>query len=77
MATVNFSIPDEIKNRFNEVFQHENKSHLIAELMKKAIEEYERKQRRADAVKALLKLRAKQKPINHKSISKIRQKDRI
>ncbi len=41
MATMNFSVPQAVKNRFNQVFQHENKSHLITELMKKAIEDYE------------------------------------
>jgi metal-responsive CopG/Arc/MetJ family transcriptional regulator len=77
MATVNFSIPDAIKNRFNEVFQHENKSHLIAELMRKAIEDYERKQRRAQAIEALLKIRAKQKPVSMQRVGKMRQKGRM
>ena len=54
MATVNFSVPEAIKVRFNKVFEHENKSHLIAELMKKAIEDRERQQKRARAIEALL-----------------------
>lgn len=61
MATVNYSVPDEIKKRFNQVFADENKSHVIAELMKKAIEEREKQQQRAQAIDALLKLRSKQK----------------
>jgi metal-responsive CopG/Arc/MetJ family transcriptional regulator len=76
MATVNFSVPDEIKKRFNEVFASENKSHLIAELMKKAIEEHERKLKRAQAIDALLRLRAKQKPVSDKKIRRIRHQDR-
>lgn len=76
MATVNFSVPDDVKKRFNQVFQHENKSHLIAELMKKAIEDHERKQRRTQAIDALLKIRAKQKPVSNQLINKIRREGR-
>ncbi len=76
MATVNFSVPEDVKNRFNQVFQHENKSHLITELMKKAIEDYERKQRRAQAVDTLLKIRSKQKPVSNQLINKARQEGR-
>lgn len=76
MATVNFSVPDEIKKRFNEVFGHQNKSHLIAELMKHAIEEEERKQQRVHAIDELLKLRSKQKPKSDKIIRVARHKDR-
>lgn len=76
MATVNFSVPEDVKNRFNQVFQHENKSRLITELMKKAIEDHERKQRRAQAIDALLKIRAKQKPVSRQLISKARREGR-
>lgn len=73
MAIVNYSVPDEIKKRFNKIFAHQNKSHLIAELMKQAIEEYERRQQRAHAIDELLKLRAKQKPISDKATRKALQ----
>lgn len=76
MATVNYSVPDEIKKKFNEVFAHENKSHLIAELMKQAIMEREHQLQRSLAIDALLKLRAKQKPINKKKFTKARQTGR-
>ncbi len=77
MATVNFSVPEDVKNRFNQVFQHENKSHLITELMKKAIEDHERKQRRIQAIDALLKIRSKQKPVSPQLVNKARQKGRL
>lgn len=38
MATMNFSIPDEVKEAFNETFAGENKSAVIAQLMRDAIE---------------------------------------
>lgn len=76
MATVNFSVPEDVKNRFNQLFKNENKSHLITELMKKAIEDRERKQRRVQAIDELLKIRAKQKPVSNKSINEARRKGR-
>lgn len=76
MATMNFSVPDEVKTRFNKVFSKQNKSHLIAELMVQAIQEHEKKQQRAQAIDALLKLRAKQKPVSDKVIQSARDRDR-
>jgi metal-responsive CopG/Arc/MetJ family transcriptional regulator len=80
MATVNFSIPDDIKNRFNKVFAHKNKSHLITELMQQSIDEYERRQQRIHAIHAidaLLELGKKQKPIRNKMIRKARKLGRL
>jgi hypothetical protein len=39
MATMNFSVPYEVKREFQETFAHENKSAVITRLMKQAIEE--------------------------------------
>lgn len=38
MATVNFSVPEDVKNAFNETFKNRNKSAIIAELMREAVE---------------------------------------
>jgi hypothetical protein len=38
MSTVNFSVPEEIKLVFNQTFQGQNKSAVIADLMREAIE---------------------------------------
>ena len=54
MATVNYSIPDEIKEAFNAQFADRNKSAIIAELMQRAIEEEKHKQRRNQAIHRLL-----------------------
>ncbi|MGE0824016.1 MAG: hypothetical protein AB7G75_14420 [Candidatus Binatia bacterium] len=53
MATVNFSVPDEVKEAFNRVFAKQNKSAIIAELMRKAVEEQQRQDKRALAIKQL------------------------
>ena len=34
MSTVNFSVPDDVKDEFNAVFSGQNKSAIIAELMR-------------------------------------------
>lgn len=39
MATMNFSIPDDVKEAFNEAFKDDNKSAVITGLMRRAIEE--------------------------------------
>lgn len=39
MATVNFSVPDEVKAAFDKAFGDQNKSSIIAELMRRAVRE--------------------------------------
>jgi metal-responsive CopG/Arc/MetJ family transcriptional regulator len=39
MATVNFSVPDEVKAEFDRAFGDQNKSSIIAELMRRAVRE--------------------------------------
>ena len=57
MATVNFSVPEDIKKAFNRTFKGENKSAILSRLMRDAIEIRERQQRRKAAVEEILKLR--------------------
>jgi metal-responsive CopG/Arc/MetJ family transcriptional regulator len=76
MATVNFSIPDEIKEEFQRTFADDNRSAVIAGLMKQAIEERKRKQARAAAIDALLQLRREQAPVSDQEIARAREADR-
>jgi hypothetical protein len=46
MATVNFSVPDEVKAAFDKAFGDQNKSSIIAELMRRAVRERELQNRR-------------------------------
>ena len=66
MATVRFSVPDEVKEQFNRAFARENKSRVIARLMMQVVEERELQRTRARAIDALLKRRRKRKPITVK-----------
>jgi len=58
MATVNFSVPDDIKAEFDKVFGGQNKSAVIADLMRKAVAEVKRRKRRADIFRTLTQRRA-------------------
>jgi metal-responsive CopG/Arc/MetJ family transcriptional regulator len=64
MATVNFSVPDEVKEAFNNAYQGQNKSAIIADLMREAVERFERKQRHRQACQAISALRQQMPPIN-------------
>ncbi len=76
MATVNFSVPEEVKAAFNKTFAKKNKSALITQLMREAIEEQQRLQRRSQAVDALLAARQKMPSVNAATIRTARARGR-
>ncbi len=76
MATVNFSVPEEVKEAFQKTFANENRSAIIARLMQEAIEERQREQRRVAAIDALLELRRKQSPASDAEIAEARRAGR-
>jgi hypothetical protein len=57
MATVNFSVPEDIKNAFNMLFEGQNKSAVIAELMREAVERVQSQQRSKEAYQRILERR--------------------
>lgn len=76
MATVNFSVPDEVKEAFQETFADENRSAIIARLMQQAVGERRQRERRAAAIEALLDLRRSQPPTSDASIRRAREAGR-
>lgn len=68
MATVNFSVPEDVKQAFNQIFAGRNKSAIIAELMMQAVEEEHRKMRRADAIERLLARRERRPRVSEEEI---------
>ena len=54
MSTVNFSVPEDIKNAFNTVFEGQNKSAVIADLMRDALEREQRRKQHRSAVERIL-----------------------
>jgi hypothetical protein len=73
MATVNFSVPDEVKKAFNAVFVGRNKSAVIADLMMRAVEEEERRRRKAQAIDRLLARRSAKRPVSGEEIRAARE----
>ena len=57
MATVNFSVPDDVKEAFNEAFDGRNKSAVIAGLMREAVERVRSGQRSREAIGRILERR--------------------
>ncbi len=76
MATVNFSVPEDVKEAFNQEFSNENKSAVLTRLMKRAIEEKKLKRRRARAIDAILELREQQTPVSKQMIQEAREEYR-
>jgi hypothetical protein len=58
MATVNFSVPDAVKAEFDQVFGAQNKSAVIADLMRGAVAEARRRERREQIFQSLTDRRA-------------------
>jgi hypothetical protein len=55
---MNFSIPDRVKAAFNRTFAGRNKSAIVAELMERAVEEEELRERRSESIPRLTLRRA-------------------
>lgn len=68
MATMNFSVPPDVKKAFDRTFAKENKSAVLTDLMRQAVEERRRRRRRARAITALLALRKTGRRVNDRMI---------
>jgi metal-responsive CopG/Arc/MetJ family transcriptional regulator len=73
MATVNFSVPDEVKREFQETFAGENRSAIIARLMREAVAERRRQERRSAAIDALLQMRTGLRAVSAGEIERARK----
>ena len=72
MATLNFSVPNDVKEAFNATFKGQNKSAIIADLMREAVERELRRQRNHEAVASMLARRATTKPVSAAAIQAAR-----
>jgi glutamyl-tRNA reductase len=73
MATMNFSIPDDVKEAFNKTFEGENKSAVVTRLMVQAIEEAERRRHSQSFVERLRAIREQGEPVTGEDIARARQ----
>ena len=76
MATVNFSVPEHTKKKFDRAFRGRNKSAVIARLMERAVEEERQRERRARAIDALVALRRRVQPVTPAEVRKARTTSR-
>lgn len=73
MASVNFSVPDKVKEVFNAVFAGRNKSAIVAELMLRAVEEQRARETRAKAIDRLLARRSAKRRVSNAGIRAARE----
>lgn len=76
MATVNFSVPDDVKRKFDKAFAGRNKSRVIADLMMRAVEEQQAQKRRAEVIEALLARRRTKRPVTAGEVRRAREAGR-
>ncbi|MBG7602910.1 MAG: hypothetical protein IZT60_10240 [Gammaproteobacteria bacterium] len=76
MSTINFSVPDDVKEAFNKTFQGENKSAVLTRMIRDAVEERQRQKRRVVAINAILRLREKSHAVTDDEIEKAREAGR-
>ena len=76
MATVNFSVPDDVRDAFNEAFKGRNKSAIIAELMREAVDRFRRRRRSHEAIERILVRRRDRQPRSDDDIRSARRTGR-
>ena len=76
MSTVNFSVPEDVKQVFNRTFKGRNKSAIIAGLMLEAVEQAQRRQRSQSAYLNILGRRKHSPTITEKRFRAAREKGR-
>ena len=76
MATVNFSVPDDVKDAFNETFRGRNKSAVIADLMREAVERARRRERSRVAIDRILERRRGRPALPDEDIRRTRRDGR-
>ena len=76
MATVNFSVPDEVRKAFNKAFARQNKSAVIAGLMRDAVQRKERLKARREALRRIAARRHARDAVGERTIRHAREKGR-
>lgn len=74
---MSFSVPDEVKEALNQAFEGQNKSAIIADLMRRAVDEVERRHARAAAIRRRGARRGKRPAAADAAIRKARESGRV
>ena len=76
MPTVSFSVPAAVKEAFNAAFEGQNKSAVIADLMREAVERAQSRQRGKDAYLRILERRQEAPAITQEQFRAAREEGR-
>ena len=76
MATVNFSVPDDVREAFNKTFARRNKSAVIADLMRDAVARQERLEARRGALRRIAARRPARRRVGESTLRNARRKGR-
>lgn len=73
MSTMNFSVPDRVKEEFNKYYADENKSAVLTKMLEEAIADKKKQEQRAKAMDAILELRESTRYVSTEEILQIKQ----
>ena len=76
MATVNFSVPDDVRDEFNRAFKGENKSAIIARLMQRAVAEVRLQKQREEIFRQVTGERPRRPTATNAEIAAARRQGR-
>ncbi len=76
MASLNFSVPDEVSEAFNQAFKNMDRDEVVANLMRKAVDEMQQQTRRQEAFQLLTERRASRPRLSDDEIRKARTEAR-
>lgn len=76
MATINFSVPEDVKQAFNTAFEGANKSAVLTQMMREAIARVEERRRRDAAARRILSQRSRAPQRSDAELSRSRQSGR-
>jgi hypothetical protein len=76
MATVNFSVPDEVKAEFDKTFGDQNMSSIIADLMRRAVRERHLQIRRERVFRQMSRVRSSRPSFNSEEARRARAANR-
>lgn len=76
VATVNFSVPDEVKRAFDRAFRDQNKSAVIADLMRRAVADVDRRKQRVELFRLLTERRSKRRAASNSDVRAARDAGR-
>jgi hypothetical protein len=73
MSTVNFSVPEDVKDAFNATFEGRNKSAIVADLLREAVEREKRRQVHVRAMDNILERRKTAPRVSRDEIRRLRE----